>query len=199
MQIPLKIEVHGVRLSSHVRQQVALHLKKIERLYGRITACRVAIRAPDTHHRAGEPFPVAISIVLPGGRQLETRRISNNRDPRQSDIAFAVDDAFRRILRQLQHQASKQGGLPKTRRGAQSGTIASLKPAKSCGFLTGEDGREIYFHAHSVLGGKFEALLPGQSVTFHEERGEKGPQASTVRVLRRRKPVNAKLGLHGGP
>ena len=50
------------------------------------------------------------------------------------------------------------------------------------GFLESDDGREIYFHAHSVLDGKYDRLKPGMQVTYHEEMGEKGPQASTVRL-----------------
>jgi cold shock CspA family protein/ribosome-associated translation inhibitor RaiA len=45
------------------------------------------------------------------------------------------------------------------------------------------DGREIYFHRNSVLNGGFARLAVGSHVTFAEELGEKGAQASTVRLL----------------
>jgi cold shock CspA family protein len=45
------------------------------------------------------------------------------------------------------------------------------------------DGREIYFHRNSVLDGGFARLAAGARVTFAEEAGEKGPQASTVKLL----------------
>ena len=51
------------------------------------------------------------------------------------------------------------------------------------GFLASADGREIYFHRNSVLDNAFASLSPGQRVTFFEEIGEKGPQASTVKPL----------------
>jgi cold shock CspA family protein len=54
-------------------------------------------------------------------------------------------------------------------------------PGKGCGFLATEDGLEVYFHRNSVLQPGFESLQPGSLVTFVEERGEKGPQASSVR------------------
>jgi cold shock CspA family protein len=50
------------------------------------------------------------------------------------------------------------------------------------GFLRTSDGREIYFHRNSVLDGGFDKLRPGTAVTFVEEQGEQGPQASTVHV-----------------
>jgi len=43
--------------------------------------------------------------------------------------------------------------------------------------------RRIYFHRASVLNSVFETLTTGTLVAFAEEEGEKGPQASTVRVL----------------
>jgi cold shock CspA family protein len=41
----------------------------------------------------------------------------------------------------------------------------------------------VYFSRASVLDGAFDDLTVGSPVAFVEEAGEKGPQASTVRVL----------------
>ena len=49
-----------------------------------------------------------------------------------------------------------------------------------------DDGRQLYFHRNSVLGG-VDRLAVGDEVRFTEENGNEGPQASTV------DPV----GLHG--
>jgi cold shock CspA family protein len=51
------------------------------------------------------------------------------------------------------------------------------------GFLRSIDGAEIYFHRNSVLSPGFEALRVGAGVAFAEELGEKGPQASSVRIV----------------
>ena len=48
---------------------------------------------------------------------------------------------------------------------------------------SGEFGYEVYFHRNSVLDGAFRRLTVGARVTFVEEVGDKGPQASTVRLL----------------
>ena len=50
------------------------------------------------------------------------------------------------------------------------------------GFLKTSDGREVYFHRNSVLNDAFPRLKVGTRVTFAEEEGDKGPQASTVRL-----------------
>jgi cold shock CspA family protein len=61
--------------------------------------------------------------------------------------------------------------------------VARIDVAGEFGFIATADGREIYFHKNSVLNGGFARLKPGTAVAFAEEDGEKGPQASTVRLL----------------
>ena len=51
------------------------------------------------------------------------------------------------------------------------------------GFLEAADGHEVYFHRNSVLDGAFSLLAVGTHVAFAEEMGDKGPQASTVKLL----------------
>jgi len=107
METPLQLETPGVTLSSHVQEVIAAHVQKLENRFGRITACRVAIRPPGAHHQMGEPYAVSITLTLPGNRGVNVGRVSNNRDPRRADIVFAVNDAFRRANRQLRRQAQK--------------------------------------------------------------------------------------------
>jgi cold shock CspA family protein len=70
----------------------------------------------------------------------------------------------------------------------QSGRVLVEMGAQVDGFgaIEAEDGRKVYFHANSVLGAGAMRLRVGSEVTFAEERGRKGPQASTVKVLARR-------------
>jgi cold shock CspA family protein len=60
--------------------------------------------------------------------------------------------------------------------------VVRLDPSGEFGFLESSDGREIYFHRNSVLEG-IARLAVGTRVIFAEELGEKGPQASTVKLL----------------
>jgi cold shock CspA family protein len=61
--------------------------------------------------------------------------------------------------------------------------VVRIFPIEDYGFLETLDGREIYFHKNSVLQTSFDRLEVGTEVYFAEEVGEKGPQASTVRVV----------------
>jgi len=65
---------------------------------------------------------------------------------------------------------------------AQNGTIKRLVMDRGFGFLSGEDGKEYFFHRSSVEG-SFEGLQEGQKVSFDvEASAPKGPRASRVRV-----------------
>src|SRR6202035_861966 len=51
---------------------------------------------------------------------------------------------------------------------AQNGTIKRLVMDRGFGFLSGEDGKEYFFHRSSVEG-SFEGLQEGQKVSFDVE------------------------------
>ena len=101
MESPLQLELHGVRASDHVRELVDKNLSKIEKRYGRATACRVVVRAPNAHHKHGEPFDVSVRIALPAHREINVGHTTSD-DDRLSDLDYAVNDAFKRALRQLE-------------------------------------------------------------------------------------------------
>ena len=65
-------------------------------------------------------------------------------------------------------------------------TVVRMDPSGNFGFLQASDGREIYFHRNSVLDDAFPRLEVGTRVAFAEETGDKGPQASTVRLIGKR-------------
>ncbi|SRR5579862_2237672 len=101
MESPLQLELHGLRASDHVRALVDKNLSKIEKRYGRATACRVVVRAPNAHHKHGEPFEVSVRIALPAHREINVGHITSD-DERLADLDYAVHDAFKRALRQLE-------------------------------------------------------------------------------------------------
>jgi cold shock CspA family protein len=71
----------------------------------------------------------------------------------------------------------------KHRDGPPIGTVVSLDPFGEFGFLEAADGEEICFHRNSVLGDAFARLGVGSRMTLTEEPGDKGPQATTVKLL----------------
>jgi cold shock CspA family protein len=182
METPVQIDFQGTDASPALRTLIEDHVNELEGRFGRITACRVAVRAPGGHHRTGGLLEVNIHLSLPEGREVKVSHTPQN-DERYSDAAFAIGDAFKRARRQLQDQVGRLQGKVKVHDPEPIGTVKRLDPEAGFGFLESSDGREIYFHRNSVLNDAFTRLKAGTRVHFSEEMGEKGPQASTVKLL----------------
>jgi cold shock CspA family protein/ribosome-associated translation inhibitor RaiA len=182
MQTPIEIDFQGMDARPNIRIAIAQHAADLEQRFGRVTACRVVLKAPGGHHRTGGLYEVNIRLALPDGREVNVDRTAQV-DERHSDLTFAIDDAFKRARRQLQDNVRELQGQVKHHESSPIGTVARLDPSGEFGFLETDDGQEIYFHRNSVLDGAFPQLKVGTRVTFAEEAGEKGPQASTVKLL----------------
>lgn len=182
METPVQIDFQHTDASPALRSLIEDYVAALEERFGRITACRVGVKAPTGHHRTGGLYEISIHLMLPGGREVKVSRTRQN-DERYSDAQFAIGDAFKRARRQLQDHVRKLQGKVKPAEGLPIGTVTQLNPEDGFGFLETDDGREIYFHQNSVLKGAFSRLQPGMRVSFFEEMGEKGPQASTVKLL----------------
>ena len=61
------------------------------------------------------------------------------------------------------------------------GTIKRLTD-KGFGFIDVGSDKDLFFHSSSLEGVSFDDLREGQSVTFNEARGQKGPCAENVQV-----------------
>jgi len=53
MQSPVQIDFQGMKPREALRAIVAQHVASLEDRFGRITACRVVVKAPSEHHRTG--------------------------------------------------------------------------------------------------------------------------------------------------
>ena len=179
MQTPVEIDFQGMAADAGVRGVIARHVEELEERFGRITAARVVLKAPGGHHRIAN-YEINIRLALPDGHEVLAGRTPDE-DERQSDLSFAINDAFRHARRQLQDAARRMQGQVKHHEAGPTARVVRIDPSGEFGFLETADGREIYFHRNSVLGGK--PVAEGARVTFVEEAGEKGPQASTVRPL----------------
>jgi cold shock CspA family protein/ribosome-associated translation inhibitor RaiA len=181
MQTPIEIDFHGMLGVPAAREAVEQHAAKLEQRFGRITACRVVIKGPSEHHRTGF-YEVNIRLALPNGREVNVGR-TVQADERYSDLTFAINDAFKRARRQLQDRVRRLQGQVKPHESEPIGTVRQLDSSGEFGFIEAADGHDVYFHKNSVLNGGFGRLTVGARVTYFEETGEKGPQASTVKLL----------------
>jgi cold shock CspA family protein/ribosome-associated translation inhibitor RaiA len=182
METPVEIDFQGMTGDPEIQDVIAKHVAQLEQRYGRVTACRVALKGPGGHHHTGGLYEVNVRLALPNGSEVNVER-TPPADERHSDLAFAINDAFRQARRQLQDHVRRLQGHVKQHESQPIGTVMRLDPSGEFGFLESSDGREIYFHRNSVLDGALSRLTVGSRVIFAEEMGEKGPQASTVKLL----------------
>jgi len=181
METPVEIDFQGMKPVERLYQSITSHITDLEQRCGRITACRVVLKAPGGHHRIGS-YEVNIRLALPNGREVNVARTAQQ-DERYTDVDFAINDTFKRARRRLQDHVRRMQGQVKAHEPQPTGAVIRLDPAGEFGFIETADGREIYFHKNSVLDDAFSRLSVGARVAFAEEAGDKGPQASTVRLL----------------
>ena len=62
----------------------------------------------------------------------------------------------------------------------QAGTVKWFNERKGFGFITRDNGPDLFVHFSNITGDGFKILKDGQNVTFTEAQGEKGPQAENV-------------------
>ena len=63
------------------------------------------------------------------------------------------------------------------------GTVKWFNDKKGFGFLSREDGTDVFVHHTAIQGDGFKTLSEGQQVEFEVQDGPKGPQAVNVKAL----------------
>ncbi|BCB95610.1 hypothetical protein JZK55_05320 [Dissulfurispira thermophila] len=178
MKVQLQITAHNVELSDFIKEDIREKAEKLNTYYDQIMRCRVVVDVPHRHKREGILYDVHIYMTVPGG-EIAIKREQNE------DLAVAIRDAFDAARRKLEDYARKQRKDVKYHEETPLAYVSALFHEKGYGFITTPDGREIYFHENSVLNNEFKNIKVGTKVRFVEEMGEKGPQASTVKVIER--------------
>jgi len=185
-----EIAVRDLELSEKQRAVIEEMADRLTGFYDRVTSCRVA--AEVLHRRMHEPveYRIRIDVTVPGSELL----VSRHSGP---DLLSAAQQAFEAARRRLQDHARVRRGSVKTRAELPHARVTKLFPTEGYGFLETADGREIYFHANSVLNGGFDRLNVGARVRFAETMGRDGPQASTVTPIGRRARAGSEASEEG--
>jgi len=199
MKSQLQITFRNMKSSKEVEEWIREAAAKLDSFYSQIMGCRVELQIPHRHHTKGDAYHIRIDLTVPQGEIVVKREPSLRGQARQlmepelkkhtevnalhKNLRRTIDDAFKAAGRRLQDYARRQRHDTKRRTPLPEAYVSKILPQEGYGFLTSIDGREIYFHKNSVLGGAFPRLKIGTTVRFAEERGQRGPQATTVRIL----------------
>lgn len=62
----------------------------------------------------------------------------------------------------------------------QKGKVKWFNADKGFGFITGNDGKDVFVHFKSIVGEGYRSLDDGQEVEYEVEETEKGLQARNV-------------------
>jgi cold shock CspA family protein len=202
--LPVQITFRNVVSTEKIREEIQSRARKLERFYSPITSCRVLVEAPARHRQKGYSFHIRIDLTVPEGEIVvkreptlyplekdlggERQRKGTETRPERKHLQVAIREAFDAARRRLQDHARKIRVDVKTHEPIPEGRVARILPVEGYGYIETPDGDEVYFHANSVLNDRFKDLKPGSKVSFVEEAGEKGRQASTVRLITRARP-----------
>ena len=202
MQLTPTITFRGIEPSATLEAEIRIRIGKLEKYYRPITGCRVLVELAEHHHEIGNRYHVRIDLTVPGEEIVVAREASLHAtdqdihlakatkqaeaNPERKHAFVAVREAFDIARRRLQDYGRRQRGTVKAP-AQPRGRVAQLFPIDKYGYIEAEDGHEVYFQKSGVLKNAFDRLTVGSTVSFVEESGEKGPQASTVKLTHPRR------------
>ncbi len=189
MDIPLEISYKDVPRDDNIDTLVREKAARLDRFHEQLNSCRIAIELDhrsDREDDSAKAYRVRINMTVPPKKELVvTEKSDMVRD--RVGLEAVIRKAFSVAERQLRDMKEIQSGEVKEHPHQQAhGIIKEIFPGEGYGFIQStDDGREIYFHRNSVIEDDFDELEVGNGVRFMVQTGEKGPQASTVKVINR--------------
>lgn len=190
MQIPAEIAFRNIESSESIEATIRDHIARLEKIYARMTTCRVRVEQRNQNQNGTIPPVVHIEISVPGRGEIVVAHEPDHlqRKFQAPDLHNAVNEAFRIAEQRLSKYKDKitDRSAEQSHEAAQEfvGQIAELHPDEDYGFLMNKEGGLLYFHRNSMLTGEFDELRRGDDVTYVETMGDTGPIASKVRVAR---------------
>ena len=194
---PVQVTFRNMQPLEALEETIRARAAWLETFYPDIVGCRVLVETPHRHREHGQHVRVRIELSLPGEDVVVSHEptlhatlkdVEGEAHHKDDDIEavhkyaeVAVREAFDAARRRLQDSARRQRADVKTHEAPDHGRVVEL--GDDHGFIETTDGRRVYFHRTSVLDEGLARLTVGSEVAFVEESGDKGPQASTVRVL----------------
>ncbi|MDJ0621588.1 MAG: cold shock domain-containing protein [Desulfocapsaceae bacterium] len=175
----LKIETRNVELRKGWQDRVEEEKDKLVRNFAAyLLHLRVVIEAT-THHKEGG-FEIKLVASVPNDTVVVTRKGGAVRPL----LVEAFDVLSLQLKENLRKKRKNKKPTDALADGDSYGTIRKLSPHESYGFIVTVDERDVYFHENALKNVEMEELSEGDTVFYGETTGDKGPQASWVRLAK---------------
>ncbi len=175
----LKVEARNVELKKGWQIKIDEEKEKLLKHYASfVLHLRVSIEAT-THHKEGG-YEVKVVASVPNDTVVVTRK----GEPVRPLIIEAFDVLTLQLKEILRKKRKSKKQAEPANAGDSVGVVHKVSPHESYGFITTYDDREIYFHENALKNIEIDDLVEGDSVIYGESLGDKGPQASWVRVAK---------------
>lgn len=182
MQI-LNVTYRDVEKTDALDALVHEKAEKLDEVCDHIMGCHIAIEQDHKNPSSGSPYRVRIDLTVPPGHELAVDK-SPNEGVQYQPLESVIRDAFDAARRQLAELVERQRNEVKVHpQQVVAAIVTRIFPEEGYGFIKTLEGQEVYFHQNSVLHDDFDRIEVGTGVQFFVEEGEKGPQATTVRVI----------------
>jgi hypothetical protein len=155
MKFPLQITFQNMKSSVMLEGWIREEATKLDRFYGEITACHVAIEGPHPRCKNGKPRHVRIDLTLPGKDLIIKREpvpscwpqtIGEGDNlfklhplPPHHDLHLVIHDAFKTAVRRMQEFSRCRRGNVKAREQSPVVHVRRILPKQRCGALNAAD------------------------------------------------------------
>jgi len=136
-----------------------------------ITHIRATLTKHD-HRKPADSHSVLLVVQIPG----HTITAAKHHETFDESIRLTFEALGLELKRIREKRASHEVHVSEP---PERGIVTKLFPEEDYGFITLEDGTEVYFHKNAVRDAVFEQI-DGMEVSLNLEPGEKGPQATVV-------------------
>ncbi len=176
----LQVEARNLEIRQVWQDKIDEEKTRLDRHHaGFINHLRVTIEGTSSHKEGG--YELRLIASIPNDTVVVKRK--------GEKVIPLMVDAFNTLGLQLKELQRKRRqsykAQPEAVKGASSeGTVKSVFPFESYGFIVTPQGQEIYFHENALKDISINELTEGDGVKFGEGQGDKGPCAAWVKLAK---------------
>ncbi len=175
----LKIEAKNLDLRKSWQEKIEEERNRLTRHYANfVLHLRVTIEATPGYKEGG--YEVRLLATVPNDT-VAVKRWGESVRSLMTEAFDVLGAQLKEIVKKKQnHKTAKLQGM--TVDGKATGIVRKLVVDESYGFIATDDKLDVFFHANSLKDVAIGELAEGDEVLFAMEEGDKGLQATWVRV-----------------